>query len=81
VARNAHQVVRLHLGKENIHTDSSDTSGITPLLLATVNGHEGVAKLPLMEQIVINCHDSKDITSFVYAPTGGHDKVVKHLLE
>jgi ankyrin repeat protein len=45
-AENGHEaMVRVLLGNQYVHSDSSDNEGRTPLSWASENGHEAVVKL------------------------------------
>jgi len=81
-ARNGHEeVVKILLGRADVHPDKADTFGQTPLSNAAQNGHEGVVKMLLRrEEVNPDKLDKREQSPLLCAAREGHEGMVKILL-
>ena len=56
-----------------------DESGLTPLIRAAWNGHEGIVEALIAEQADVNAADSRGITALQRAKTGNETAIIAHL--
>ena len=74
-------VIVQRLLENGAQMNSRDECDLTPLLLASREGHEKVVKLLLsQDDIGVNSQDWNGITPLLYAAKNGHEGVVKLLL-
>lgn len=75
-------VVKILLGRDNIKPNKPDEDGDTLQCCATLNEHEGVVELVLLEQSYVNPdeHDDTHDTSLICATWNRHNGVVEILL-
>jgi len=83
-ARGHEEVVKMFLGREDVHLNQADTEyGRTPLSWAARGGHEGIVKI-LLEREGVNPDQTETKyggTPLTWAAEKGHGGIVKMLLE
>jgi ankyrin repeat protein len=73
-------VVRQLLALDNVHPNTKDEDGWTPLMIAADKGHESVVRLLLQQQDVNpNSKDENGWTPMMIAAYNGHKPVVRLL--
>ena len=76
------QAVQILLREGNVHVNAACTNGVTPLIIATLYGHNEIVKLLLQLRfdLTVNSIDNQGRTALWYASREGNTNLVKLLL-
>ena len=75
------QIVNLLLEKYEGDANDMSTSGFTPLIVASANGHLKVVKQLIKYNAEVNAVHPEGVNALMYAAAGGHIEVVEYLIQ